>query len=111
MRSMRSGSRTCACRSKTASAKRIALLDLLADQVSASLLDAGPFVTVDDGKTLRRLRPAFLRGFYGVELAGPRVTANPLRMTDLHVAGEGGADVGPFQFRLHPSLASDYVMR
>ena len=85
------------------------LLDLLADQVSASLLDAGPFVTVDDGKTLRRLRPAFLRGFYGVELAGPRVTANPLRMTDLHVAGEGGADVGPIHFRLHPSEPLDLI--
>jgi hypothetical protein len=30
-------------------------------------------------------------------------------MTDLHVAGEGGADVGPFQFRLHPSEPLDLI--
>ena len=80
----------------------------LANELAATPLDAGPFLTVNDGRTLRRVTSKLLRGIYGLPLAGPRVTAAPLQAGDLHIAGQGSAGESvPFQFPLESTGAID----
>jgi uncharacterized protein (TIGR03437 family) len=81
------------------------LISLLASHAGAATLRAGGEITINDGKTLRRV-PAF-RGSQGVfdrELSNPRGRADQLlhfaSPTVVHVAGKGGPDVGPFSFPL-----------
>jgi uncharacterized protein (TIGR03437 family) len=81
------------------------LISLLASHSLAQALRAGDELTINDGKTLRKV-PAF-RGMLGVfdrELSDPRGRADRLlhfvSPTVVHVTGKGGPDVGPFSFAL-----------
>jgi uncharacterized protein (TIGR03437 family) len=81
------------------------LISLLASHTGAQALRAGGEITINDGKTLRRV-PAF-RGGQGVfdrELSDSRGRADRLlhfvSPTVVHVAGKGGSDVGRFSFAL-----------
>jgi uncharacterized protein (TIGR03437 family) len=81
------------------------LISLLASRAGAQALRAGDEITINDGKTLRRV-PAFRggRGVFDRELSDPRGRADRLlhfvSPTVVHVAGKGGPDVGPFSFAL-----------
>ena len=79
------------------------LIPLLASRAGAKALSAGDELSIDDGKTQRRV-PAFqgAKGIFDRELSDLMGRADRLfhfgSPTVLHVAGKGGPDVGPFRF-------------
>jgi hypothetical protein len=81
------------------------LISLLATHAAAEVLRAGDELSIDDGRTVRKL-PAF-RGTPGVfdrelsDLVGqPDRVLHFLNPAVLHVVGKGGADVGRFGMAL-----------
>ena len=79
---------------------------LLASHTGAKALHAGDELTIDDGKTLRRV-PAYrnLQGVYDRELSDLMGRADRLlhfiSPSIVHLAGKGGTDVGRFSFALN----------
>jgi hypothetical protein len=83
----------------------VTLISLLATHALAQALRAGDELTINDGKTVRKV-PAFrsMLGVFDRELSDPRGRADRLLQfvspTVVHVSGKGGPDVGPFNFAL-----------
>ncbi len=81
------------------------LISLLASRAGAQALRAGDELSINDGKTLRRV-PAFRggQGLFDRELSDSRGRADRLlhfvSPAIVHVTGKGGSDVGRFSFAL-----------
>jgi uncharacterized protein (TIGR03437 family) len=81
------------------------LISLLASRAEAQALNAGDELTIDDGKTVRRV-PAFhgLPGVFDRQLSDVMGRADRLfhfvSPAVVHVAGKGGSDVGRFSLAL-----------
>jgi uncharacterized protein (TIGR03437 family) len=81
------------------------LISLLASRAGAEALRAGDEISIDDGRTVRKV-PAFhgMEGVFDRELSD--LAGRPDRLLHfvspavLHVTGKGGPDVGRFRFEL-----------